>query len=132
MAQGQKTDNETIYKIMATYFIKGSYAEVGRILSIPPTTVEKIVKENKDKPEFVELCAEKRKSFSKDFENIISKAVKRLNDELDTQDNIPINHLSTVIGTIYDKNRLENDESTSNENQTINIAFSEDIEELSK
>ena len=132
MAQGQKTDIKTIYKVLALYCVIGSYAEVGRQLNIPPTTVEKLVKENKDKPEFVELCVEKKKTLSNDFNEIIDLAVKRIKQELIEEEKIPLNHLSTVIGTIYDKNRLENNESTENTKQTITIGFSEELEELSK
>ena len=66
------------------------------------------------------------------YENILNKAINRLDRELDIQDTIPVNQLSTVIGTLYDKNRLEKGESTENTNQTIKIGFSDEIQELSK
>lgn len=132
MARGKKTDEEVVYQVMQLYFTYGNGSRVAEELDMPETTVRDLVNKNKDKPEFVELRSKTRRKFSKDFEEIIAKAVNRLNRELDEQDRIPVNQLSTVIGTVYDKNRLENDESTSNENQTIKIAFNEDIEELSK
>jgi GTP-sensing pleiotropic transcriptional regulator CodY len=132
MAQGKKTSIETIYKIMQLYFTYGNYQEVARELDMPLTTVIDIVKKNQDKEEFVELRNKTRRKFSKDFERILEKAIKRLDREIDEQDRIPVNQLSTVIGTVYDKNRLENDESTENTNQTIKIAFNDDVEELSE
>lgn len=132
MARGKKTDEEVVYKIMSLYFMYKNYSRVARELDMSVDTVEDIVKRNIDKPEFTKLHEETRRKFSADFEEIIDLAVNRLKQEIQLQDKIPVNQLSTVIGTVYDKNRLENDESTSNENQTINIAFSEDIEELSK
>jgi nucleoid DNA-binding protein len=132
MARGSDTDIKTIYKVLALYCVIGSYAEVARQLNMPPSTVEKLVKDNKDKPEFVELCVEKKKTLSNDFNEIIDLAVKRIKQELIEEEKIPLNHLSTVIGTIYDKNRLEQGESTENTNQTITIGFSDEIQELSK
>ena len=132
MARGKKTDEEVVYKIMSLYFMYKNYSRVARELNMSPDTVEDIVKRNKDKPEFTELHDKTRRKFSKDFEEIIDLAVNRLKEEIQLQEKIPVSQLSTVIGTVYDKNRLENDESTSNEKQTITIGFSEELEELSK
>ena len=132
MARGKQLDNETVYKIMNSYFITNNYTETSRQLDIPLNTVYDIVDRNINKPEFVELQNKTRKKFSKDFEEIIELAVNRLKTEIKEQDRIPVNQLSTVIGTVYDKNRLELGESTENTSQTIKIAFNEEIEELSK
>ena len=132
MARGQKTDTEVVYSIMSLYFTYGNYSKVARMLDMPESTVEKIVKENYDKKEFVKLCEEKQQEFSVKATKIIDKALNRIDRELEMQDTIPVNQLSTVVGTLFDKVRLDRGESTSNENQTIKIAFNEDIEELSK
>lgn len=132
MARGKQLDNETVYKIMASYFSTGNYTETSRQLGIPLNTVYDTVERNINKPEFVDLQIKTRKKFSKKFENILDKAINRLDKELDEQTTIPVNQLSTVIGTIYDKNRLEQGESTENTKQTITIGFSEELEELSK
>ena len=132
MARGKQLDNETVYKIMASYFTTNSYTETGKQLNIPINTVEDIVKRNIEKPEFIKLHNEKRQKFSAKFEKIINKALDRLDREIDEQEKIPVSQLSTVVGTLYDKNRLDNDESTENTNQTINIGFSKETEDLSK
>lgn len=132
MARGKKTDTQTIYKIMQLYFTYGNFTDVSNELDVPESTVRDIVNNNKDKPEFAELRDKTRRKFSKDFERIIDKAIKRLDREIDEQDKIPVSQLSTVVGTLYDKNRLENNESTENTNQTINIGFSKETEDLSK
>lgn len=132
MARGKQLDNETVYKIMASYFTTNNVSETARELGIPNTTVNDTVNRNIDKPEFARLREEKRKKFGAKFEKIINKALDRLDKEIDEQDKIPVSQLSTVVGTLYDKNRLENDESTENTNQTINIGFSEEMQELSK
>lgn len=132
MARGKQLDNETVYKIMASYFNTNNVSETARELDLPNTTVNDTVNRNIDKPEFVKLREEKKKKFSAKFEKIIDKALTRLEQEIDLQDKIPVSQLSTVVGTLYDKNRLENNESTENTNQTINIGFSKETEDLSK
>ncbi len=131
MAKGKKTDNETIYKIMISMFSTNNFSETGRQLGIATTTVEKIYKDNKDKPEFVKLCNEKKEEFVDKANTIIDKALKRLEKALDDEDEkIPVNNLSTVIGTLYDKRALAKGESTSNTD--INIKMDKKVEELSQ
>lgn len=132
MARGKQLDNETVYKIMSSYFTTNNYTETSRQLNIPLNTVYDIVDRNITKPEFVELQNKTRRKYSKDFEEILDLAITRLKTEIAVQDKIPVSQLSTVIGTVYDKNRLENDESTENTNQTIKIGFSDEVQELSK
>ena len=132
MARGQKTDTQIVYQVMQLYFTYGNSARVAEELDMPETTVRDLVNKNKDKPEFVELRSKTRRKFSEDFEEILDLAINRLKQEIKLQDKIPVNNLSTVIGTVYDKNRLEQGESTENTTQTIKIAFNEDLEELSK
>lgn len=129
--RGKKTDTETIYKIMLSMFSTNNFTETARLLNLPATTVEKIYKENKDKQEFVELCAKKQEEFTKKADRIINKALDRLEKELDNKDNnIAVNQLSTVIGTMYDKRALAKGESTANTD--INIKMDKKVEELSR
>ena len=105
--RGKKTTPEDIYNIMTSWAVTGSYSETARELNMAQSTVEKIVKENKDKEEFVKVCDEKKSEFSEKASRIIDKALKRLEKEIDNKDrDIPINHLTTVIGTLYDKKAL--------------------------
>jgi hypothetical protein len=131
MAKGKKTDNETIYKIMISMFSTNNFSETARQLDIPITTVEKIYKDNKDKEEFVKLCNKKKEEFTDKASRIIDKALNRLEKALDDEeDRIPVNNLSTVIGTLYDKRALAKGESTSNTD--INIKMDKKVEELSQ
>lgn len=61
-----------------------------------------------------------RKNFTKKANNIINKALDRIDNQLDN-DNINISQLSTTIGILYDKTRLEDNLSTSNNSFNINI-----------
>ena len=128
MARGKKTDTEQIYKIIAVWAVTGSYAETARRLNMNEKTVEGIVKENKDKPEFSELLVEKRKEFSAAATRIIDKALERLERELDDPEkDIPINHLTTAIGTLYDKKALCDGNATGK--ITVDIKLPEGIDD---
>ena len=107
MPRGKKTPPEVVYKVMTSWASTDNYSETARELNMAMTTVEKIVKDNKDKPEFVKLCEEKRNSFSKRAESIINKALNRLEREIDNEDkDIPVNHLTNAIGILTDKKLL--------------------------
>ncbi len=122
MAKGKKTSPEVIYKIMISWAITHSYSQTARDLDMAESTVEKIVKDNKDKDEFVKLCAEKKDEFAEKATRIINRALERLEEELTNDEKeIPINHLTTAIGTLYDKRALANGESTENTKITFEL-----------
>lgn len=113
MPRGKKTSPETMYAIMACYAVTENYAETSRILDIPVKTVEKTVKENKDKDEFAKLCRDKKDEFAEKATEAIDLAFKRLKESLSDETNhIPANHLTTVIGTLFDKRALVKGEAT--------------------
>ena len=114
MARGVTTDAQTIYNIMNSYFETRSYAQTGRNLGVPDSTVEKLVKEHIKDKEFVELWAKKKEDFATKADLLIYKAMDRLNKELDSEDKISVNNLSTVIGTLYDKRTIANNGGTPN------------------
>lgn len=107
MPRGKNTPPEVVYQIMASWAITDNVNETAKQLGYPESTVRKIVKANKDKPEFAKLCEEKRNNFSKKADGIINKALNRLERDIDNEDkDIPVNHLTTVIGTLTDKKLL--------------------------
>jgi len=127
MAQGKKTDNETIYKVMLSMFSTNNFSETARQLDMPVGTVEDIYKRNIEKEDFAKLRKEKTDEFVEKADRIINKALNRLEKSLDDKEtSIPVNNLSTVIGTLYDKRALAKGEPTSNEKLTINIGLSDD------
>ena len=129
--KGKKTDNETIYKIMISMFSTNNFNETSRQLKIPVKTVEKIYKENKDKEEFTRLCIQKKDEFIEKANRIIDKALNRLEMSLDDkEEKIPVNNLSTVIGTLVDKRNLAEGKATVNTD--INIKMNKEVEDLSK
>ena len=84
MAKGKKTDNETIYKIMVSMFSTNNFHETARQLNMAESTVEKVYKNNKDKEEFVQLCAYKKEEFAEKATRIIDKATTLLERRIDT------------------------------------------------
>ena len=131
MARGKKTDTETIYKVMLSVFSTGNYSETARQLKIPVGTVEDIYKRNIEKKEFTKLRKEKTEEFAEKATRSIDKALNRLEQALDDkEEKIPVNNLSTVIGTLYDKRNLAEGKSTVNTD--INIKMDKKVEELSQ
>lgn len=124
--KGKKTDTETIYKVMLSYFATGNYNETSRELDIPASTVRDIVDNNKDEPEFARLRVQKQEEFIERADRIIYKAMNRLESSLDNEEErIPANNLSTVIGTMYDKRALAKGEPTSNERLSIKVELTD-------
>lgn len=131
MAKGKQLDSQQIYNIMNSFFATRSYAQTGRDLEVPASTVEKIVKEHLNDKEFVELWAKKREDFSTKADIIIQKAMDRLIRELDSDKEIPVNQLTTAIGTMYDKKTLDiNGIDNNTPNVQINIIDNSNLEKV--
>lgn len=89
------------YGITRQYIFKLAKSDVGK-------EIEKNI--NEIKPE-----------FTKRVNEIIDKILKRIDYELENGDKITLSQLSTTLGILYDKSRLENNLSTSNNAININI-----------
>ena len=127
--RGKKTAPEDIYKVMVSYAITHNNMETSRQLGIPEATVRKIVEDNKNSEEFKKLCEEKCDEFAQKTSMLIDKLLDRLDDELNDEDkDIPINHITTAIGTLYDKRALSKGELT----QNVGFATNFDISKLAE
>lgn len=114
MAKGVKIDNKKIAEVVASYALTNSYNATAKQCGVSDKTVKKIIESNPKQYE------EKKEKFSNYCDRLIYKALGKLEKELDKED-IPINNLTTVIGTLYDKMRLANGESTENNKFEVNI-----------
>ena len=106
MAKGKVTTPEMVYKILMSYAVSQNYSETGRTLKIPTSTVAKVVKDNKDKKEFVKLCEEKKLDFAEKASAIIDKGMELLNRRLSTA----IDHedaLDVLINAIFETDKEE-------------------------
>ena len=129
MARGKKTSPEVIYQVMASYAITNNYNQTAKELGMSYATVKDIVQRNKDDEQFVKLQTEKRDEFADKASVVIDKALNRLVQQLDDEErDIPTHHLSTVIGTMYDKRALAKGEMT----QNIGFATNLDINKLAE
>ena len=128
MARGQKTSPEVIYKVMVSWAITGNYSETAKELSMPVSTVKKVVDDNKDRPEFEKLCKLKRDEFIERATRVMNKALDRIEEIIDDKErDVPLNQLSNTFGTLYDKRALAQGNAT--ENVKVDIKLPEGIEE---
>ncbi len=127
MARGKKTSPEVIYKVMTSYAITKNYNQTAKNLGMAESTVEKIVKDNKDTDEFKKLCEQKQEEFSEKASVIIDMLLERITETVaDNEKDIPLHHLTTAIGTLYDKRALSRGEST----QNVDFATNFDLDKL--
>ena len=106
MAQGKRTPPETVYLIMTSWAETNSYTETARLLGLPESTVEKIVKSNREDPDFVKLCVEKRTEFAEKASQIVGKGMTLLNRRLDRALEQEM-ELDKLIDEVYDMDKEE-------------------------
>ncbi len=82
MARGKKLKPQQIYDIMSSWAVTDNFSETSRELGYAVSTVEVIVKKNKDKEEFIELVKQKRADFSARADKIIDKGLRLLDRQL--------------------------------------------------
>lgn len=128
MARGQRTPPEVVYQIMTSWAVTKSYKGTAEALGLAVSTVKKIVDEHKDDEEFVKLCNEKGQEFSEKASHIIMKAMDRLEREIDDEEkDIPVNQLTTAIGTLIDKKALV--DGTATEHVSVEVRLPPGVDE---
>ena len=114
MARGKKLKPQQVYDIMSSWAVTGNFAETSRELGYAVSTVETIVKRNKDKDEYISLVKQKRADFSARADKIIDKElrllVRQLSRAIDRENEI--DELIDVIAdadaeVISDRDRTE-------------------------
>ena len=129
MARGKKTSPEDVYRVMTSYAITNNLSETARQTNIPFGTVKNIVDNNKNSDEFKKVQEEKRDEFSEKASVIIDKLLERITKEVDDEEkDIPLHHLTTALGTVYDKRALSKGEMT----QNLGFATNFDLDKLMK
>lgn len=122
-----KLTDEDKKSIVLEYTLNRSKSTIQSICNkfhISEQTIYNVLKNynQKERQQIVDASIkEYRANFSKNANLIINKALQRINNQLENNDNININQLSTTIGILYDKTRLEDNLSTSNNSININI-----------
>ena len=83
--------------------------------------LSKTINEEQKNQIISESIKEYNKEFTKKASVIIDKILDRINKELETTDKIQLSQLTTSLGILYDKTRLNENLSTSNSSININI-----------
>lgn len=118
MPKGVKTDEQKKIEAMTSYALTNSYNKTAKEVGISDKTVKSIIEKNQE--DYARISEQKKDEFIDKASKIIDKALDKLNKELDKED-IPVNNLTTVIGTLYDKRALAKGESTENSSFDVNI-----------
>ena len=118
-----KLSQEDIKDIMLYYYLDNTKQTRQEILdkyNISKEYYYRLVKNENNKKLIEKDITEKRQMFTKKSEIIIDKALNTINKNID---NGVVNNkdLITITGILYDKTRLENNLSTSNNSININI-----------
>ena len=122
-----KLSDEDKHNIVLEYTLNKNKTTIDNICKkyeISPKTMYTILNQynQKEKNEIVEnSIKEYKKNFTKTANLIINKALNKINNQLESDKDINLNQLSTTIGILYDKTRLEDNLSTSNNSININI-----------
>lgn len=116
-----KYDAQDIMNIMCKYFDTRSYSETSRELKYPINSVRYIVEKHIKEDEFVKIRQEKESQFVEKANHLIFKAMNRLDKELEEQEHIPVNQLTTAIGTLQDKKAIIQIGVLNNETPSVNI-----------
>ena len=118
-----KLSEEDKQHIVLEYYLNRQTSNVEDICSkynISTRRLYQIVKDKKYQKELNNYITECKNNFSKKTTMIIDKAINQLNEKIQEGD-ANIKDLTTTIGILYDKNRLEQNLSTSNNSISINI-----------
>lgn len=118
-----KLTEEDKQHITLEYYLNRQTSNVEDICSkynISTRRLYQIVKDEKYKKELNDYITECKNNFSKKTTMIIDKAINQLNEKIEDGD-ANIKDLTTTIGILYDKNRLEQNLSTSNNSININL-----------
>ena len=122
--RGQKTSPQDIYNVLTSYAITKNISETSRAVGMPYMTVKNIIDKNMDTDEYVKLREEKENEFAEKSSRIIDMILERIVDTVaDEEKDIPLNHLTTAMGTLYDKRALSKGEMTQNFGFATNISL---------
>ena len=118
-----KLSEEDKQQITLEYFLNRQTTNVEDICNrynISSRRLYQIVKDERYQKALEKHITECKNNFSKKTSIIIDKAIDKLENKIQNDD-ANIKDLTTTIGILYDKNRLENNLSTSNNSININI-----------
>lgn len=117
----RKLTDEQRKEILLSYKLDNSKNNISKLCNDYNITKQTIFNIAKSDITLDKSIIESQSNFTKRANEIIAKAFDRLEDKLKDDDKATISQLATLIGILYDKSRLENNLSTSNNSININI-----------
>ena len=117
LTEEQRQDIITSYKLDNS---KNNIAKICKDYDITKQYIFKLAKSEAAK-DIEKSITEVKPEFTKRVNEIIEKLLNRIDYEIENGDKITLSQLSTTLGILYDKSRLENNLSTSNNSININI-----------
>lgn len=99
---------------------KTNLARICKEYNITRQYIYKLIKKDAKK-EIEQSITPNNQEFTKKANHIIDLVFQRIEQELINNDKITLSQLSTTLGILYDKSRLENNLSTENKAININI-----------
>ena len=118
-----KLTEEQRKDILLNYKLDNSKANIAKICkdyNITKQTIFNIAKSDRLK-DIEQSITSNKDDFTKRANKIIQMVFDRMEKQLQEDDKITLSQLSTTLGIMYDKSRLENNLSTSNNSININI-----------
>ena len=110
----RKLTEEQRKEILLSYKLDNSKNNISKLCNDYNITKQTIFNIAKSDITLDKNIIESQSNFTKRANEIITKAFDRLEDKLKDDDKATISQLATLIGILYDKSRLENNLSTSN------------------
>lgn len=118
-----KLTEEQRKEILLHYKLDNSKTNIAKICkdyNITKQTIFNIAKSDMVK-DIEQSTKENKDDFTKRANKIIQMVFDRMEKQLQEDEKITLSQLSTTLGIMYDKSRLENNLSTSNNSININI-----------
>ena len=121
-----KLSNEDVKEIALSYYLNRSTANVEMLskkYDVSKQYIYKLVKQEKTKDLVRNSITSNESLFSKKMNNIINKTLDKLEGKLEEDNFKRVNYkdVAIMLGTLYDKARLEDNLSTENKAIEINI-----------
>lgn len=120
--QGQKLTDELKEQIRAHLVISDNWNGIAKTLGVSWSTVQKLAKEITEHPEenekFEKLREDKKQimidTIWQGLTNAATLGNRMVQEAIDNKRELPLNHISTYYGTMYDKQALMQGQSTAN------------------
>ena len=123
-----KTEQKEILELYKLNNSKKAIAKIVHDYDITEQQIFNIVKKAKENnvlykgdKDIEQSIIEQKNDFSKRVEELIKLTMDRIEKELQEGEKITLSQLSTTLGILYDKSRLEKNLSTSNNSINIHI-----------